>query len=202
MDEEADFAVFSSLHAASHKDDSRAPPSDPKNRISAPTRCRHVNNSSAPHTAAALAGAGSAAPQQQRPSGHSNRPLPDNRSTRICVFPSLLRVCAATVVLFCLQVLRRGLLRDAAVGAETRSLSLARADFAREERLAIGRASSALAKEHFVEGERLGTAATGEVFSLADADSIQEAKNWPNIDWQDQIHRGILRVLRNISETP
>ena len=31
---------------------------------------------------------------------------------------------------------------------------------------------------------------------------IQEAKNRPNIDWQDKIHRGILRGLRNISETP
>ena len=30
----------------------------------------------------------------------------------------------------------------------------------------------------------------------------QEAKNRPNIDWQEQIHRGILRGLRNISETP
>ena len=30
----------------------------------------------------------------------------------------------------------------------------------------------------------------------------QEAKNRPNIDWQDKIHRGISRGLRNISETP
>ena len=30
----------------------------------------------------------------------------------------------------------------------------------------------------------------------------QEAKNRPNIDWQEKIHRGILRGLRNISETP
>ena len=30
----------------------------------------------------------------------------------------------------------------------------------------------------------------------------QEAKNRPNIDWQEKIHRGILRSLRNISETP
>ena len=30
----------------------------------------------------------------------------------------------------------------------------------------------------------------------------QEARNRPNIDWQDKIHRGILRGLRNISETP
>ena len=30
----------------------------------------------------------------------------------------------------------------------------------------------------------------------------QEAINRPNIDWQEKIHRGILRGLRNISETP
>jgi hypothetical protein len=30
----------------------------------------------------------------------------------------------------------------------------------------------------------------------------QEVGNGPNIDWQGQIHRGILRGLRNISETP
>ena len=30
----------------------------------------------------------------------------------------------------------------------------------------------------------------------------EEAKNRPNIDWQEKIHRGILRGLRNISETP
>ena len=30
----------------------------------------------------------------------------------------------------------------------------------------------------------------------------QEAKNRPNIDWQDEIHTGISRGLRNISETP
>ena len=30
----------------------------------------------------------------------------------------------------------------------------------------------------------------------------EEAKNRPNIDWQDKIHRGILRGLKNISETP
>ena len=30
----------------------------------------------------------------------------------------------------------------------------------------------------------------------------QEAGNWPNIDWQEKIHRGILRGVRNISETP
>jgi hypothetical protein len=30
----------------------------------------------------------------------------------------------------------------------------------------------------------------------------QEARNRPNIDWQEKIHRGILRGLRNISETP
>jgi hypothetical protein len=30
---------------------------------------------------------------------------------------------------------------------------------------------------------------------------IQEAKNRPNIDWQEKIHREILRGLRNISET-
>ena len=30
----------------------------------------------------------------------------------------------------------------------------------------------------------------------------EEAKNTPNIDWQEKIHRGILRGLRNISETP
>ena len=30
----------------------------------------------------------------------------------------------------------------------------------------------------------------------------QEAKNRPNIDWQQKIHGGILRGLRNISETP
>ena len=29
----------------------------------------------------------------------------------------------------------------------------------------------------------------------------REAKNRPNIDWQEQIHRGFLRGLRNISET-
>jgi hypothetical protein len=32
--------------------------------------------------------------------------------------------------------------------------------------------------------------------------SDQEAINRPNIDWQGQIRRGILRGLRNISETP
>ena len=31
---------------------------------------------------------------------------------------------------------------------------------------------------------------------------VQEAINGPNIDWQDEFHRGILRGLRNISETP
>ena len=31
---------------------------------------------------------------------------------------------------------------------------------------------------------------------------LQEVRNRPNIDWQEQIHRGILRGLRNISETP
>jgi hypothetical protein len=30
----------------------------------------------------------------------------------------------------------------------------------------------------------------------------EEAKNRPNIDWQEKIHRGIVRGLRNISETP
>ena len=30
----------------------------------------------------------------------------------------------------------------------------------------------------------------------------QEVINRPNVDWQEQIHRGILRGLRNISETP
>ena len=30
----------------------------------------------------------------------------------------------------------------------------------------------------------------------------QEAINKPTIDWQEQIHRDILRGLRNISETP
>ena len=33
-------------------------------------------------------------------------------------------------------------------------------------------------------------------------DLIQEVRNRPNIDWQDQMHRGILRSLRNISDTP
>ena len=32
--------------------------------------------------------------------------------------------------------------------------------------------------------------------------AAQEAKNRPNIDWQDKIHREILWGLRNISETP
>ena len=31
--------------------------------------------------------------------------------------------------------------------------------------------------------------------------NVQEASNRPNIDWQEKIHRGILRDLRNISET-
>ena len=31
---------------------------------------------------------------------------------------------------------------------------------------------------------------------------VEEAKSTPNIDWQDKIRRGILRGLRNISETP
>ena len=31
---------------------------------------------------------------------------------------------------------------------------------------------------------------------------VQGAINRPNIDWQEKIHRGILRSLRNISETP
>ena len=30
----------------------------------------------------------------------------------------------------------------------------------------------------------------------------QEAKNRPNMDWQEKIHGGILRGLRNMSETP
>jgi hypothetical protein len=38
--------------------------------------------------------------------------------------------------------------------------------------------------------------------SEAQIDFAQEAKNRPNIDWQDKIHRGILWGLRNISETP
>ena len=33
-------------------------------------------------------------------------------------------------------------------------------------------------------------------------DEAQEARNRPNIDWQEQIQRGILRGRRNISETP
>jgi hypothetical protein len=32
--------------------------------------------------------------------------------------------------------------------------------------------------------------------------TIQEARNRPNIDWQEKIHRGILRGLSNISDTP
>jgi hypothetical protein len=32
--------------------------------------------------------------------------------------------------------------------------------------------------------------------------AVQSAKNRPNVDWQDKIHRGILRGLRNISENP
>lgn len=32
--------------------------------------------------------------------------------------------------------------------------------------------------------------------------AVQEAKNRPNIEWQEKIHGGILRGLRNISETP
>ena len=32
--------------------------------------------------------------------------------------------------------------------------------------------------------------------------ACQEAKSRPNMDWQEKIHRGILRGLRNISETP
>ena len=31
---------------------------------------------------------------------------------------------------------------------------------------------------------------------------LQEVRNRPNIDWQDQIHRGILRGLGNNSEAP
>ena len=30
----------------------------------------------------------------------------------------------------------------------------------------------------------------------------QEAKNRPNIDWEDKIHMGVLWGLRNISESP
>jgi hypothetical protein len=37
---------------------------------------------------------------------------------------------------------------------------------------------------------------------LISEDGREEAKNRPNIDWQEKIHRGILRGLRNISETP
>ena len=33
-------------------------------------------------------------------------------------------------------------------------------------------------------------------------DWIQEAKNKPNIDWQEKINRGILGGVRNTSETP
>jgi nucleoside-diphosphate-sugar epimerase len=33
-------------------------------------------------------------------------------------------------------------------------------------------------------------------------DMVQEAINRRDIDWQEKIHRGILRGLRNISDTP
>jgi C4-dicarboxylate-binding protein DctP len=36
----------------------------------------------------------------------------------------------------------------------------------------------------------------------AEATAGEEARDRPNIDWQDKIHRGILRGLSNISETP
>ena len=32
--------------------------------------------------------------------------------------------------------------------------------------------------------------------------TVQEAVNRPSVDWQGEIHRGILRGLRNISQTP
>jgi hypothetical protein len=41
-----------------------------------------------------------------------------------------------------------------------------------------------------------------DLMSLRTDPSDQEGENGPNIDWQDQIHRGILRGLRNIFETP
>ena len=39
---------------------------------------------------------------------------------------------------------------------------------------------------------------------LEDLDALpdQEAGNGPDVDWQEKIHRGTLRGLRNISETP
>jgi hypothetical protein len=44
--------------------------------------------------------------------------------------------------------------------------------------------------------------ASKRIQELFGASGDQEAINRPNIDWQDQIHREILRGLRNISETP
>ena len=44
--------------------------------------------------------------------------------------------------------------------------------------------------------------APGLVAAKLRAAEPQEAINRPNIDWQDQIHRGICRGLRNISENP
>ena len=37
---------------------------------------------------------------------------------------------------------------------------------------------------------------------LVPAPTPEETKNRPNIDWQEKMHRGIVRGLRNISETP
>ena len=38
--------------------------------------------------------------------------------------------------------------------------------------------------------------------SSGERDTDEEAMNGPNIDWQEEIRRGILRGFRNISETP
>jgi hypothetical protein len=47
-------------------------------------------------------------------------------------------------------------------------------------------------------------ASVAEAVAALDATKAdaKEARNRPNIDWRDKIHRRILRGLRNISETP
>ena len=72
-------------------------------------------------------------------------------------------------------------------------------------RMCSGRSSSSSPSPPELELSVEPSLSVEEEKSLEDCESkppAQEAKNRPNIDWQEKIHRGILRGLRNISETP
>ena len=77
---------------------------------------------------------------------------------------------------------------------------------------ALGNLASAWKKDRETVIRRLRQeigALTAEAAAVGGADSeivqegaCQEAKNRPNIDWQDKTHRGVLRRPRKFSETP